>query len=359
MTTVSDQTFLAYIETFHRTYAAAAEKFVAPGHRHMLTRYAFLPSRIVGYISTNFGLAIEYESSATENSFEIIKSSRRIEEIIFKPPKWLSTEKAIFLINAHGINLYGLSFIDCHPLRLGAKTATDPITKPNVTVANIEFQTGDISRRIRFAEFYGNRTGSEWTQEAATSRALQEIREAATDAAISRHIGLGLPDFVAEVKEQTVALLGSYSKKGRRRLEEVAIQLKPDYNPILVDDLDDMPVTGLRQKGVLLAGASRFVVLEDSEPGGQILELEKCYQNECIVVVLRERGQHSSFMTHGYGNTSKLVKEFEYTTDDLPLIVEEATKWAEATFADLDVKHRSTYPWLIPTDEPSTSGPTP
>ena len=64
---VTDDEFRTYIDLFHSTLDATAEEYLSADTRRKLLHTSLTPARIVGYVSTQFGVAIEYlPSSALE-----------------------------------------------------------------------------------------------------------------------------------------------------------------------------------------------------------------------------------------------------------------------------------------------------
>jgi len=74
----------------------------------------------------------------------------------------------------------------------------------------------------------------------------------------------------------------------------------------------DIPEMSNEEKVRVLADTSRFVVLENSFPAGQIAELKMCATNRIITASIRQSGKGSSWMVGDYSKDFDFINEFEY-----------------------------------------------
>jgi hypothetical protein len=93
---VTEGQFRTYLEVFHATLETAAA--ILPSSEAKNIRHiSYLPARIVGYISTQFGVAFEY-IPAEQMSIEINRGSARIEDLFLQQPRTLKNVGITFSI---------------------------------------------------------------------------------------------------------------------------------------------------------------------------------------------------------------------------------------------------------------------
>ena len=84
MANVDAAGFSTYLDTFHRVYRETVEAHVPDNLRGFLDRYSRLPCTVVGYVSTSFGVAFEYEPG--DYDVRVEHSSARIEDFLTGAP---------------------------------------------------------------------------------------------------------------------------------------------------------------------------------------------------------------------------------------------------------------------------------
>jgi hypothetical protein len=350
--TVTEEGLVRYVETFLDQYTTAAEALLDPDAREQLIRYSFLPSRIITYVSSSSGVAINYVAKSEVTSVEGWSGPRRAEDFLFSIPEESrgKTKKAIGIQRAMTLTLDHMLFTNTVPLTIEHEDA-------EAIVINTQCQLGAASAEIQYAELYGTTRTSKWTERQARLRALQEVKLALTDVWRSQQLALPLTEIIRRRKEKTVLLLGSFKKAGRERLNQIRDYLvRHGYLPVLVDEFPDIEDQNLAQKVATIGLASRFVMVDDSEAAGQLYELAAvCKANDLLTVIVRERGQQASFMTRGVSTTSNVINEYDYDVPTLNDTLDEAIRWAERRVTELEQAYRSTYPWRDP-DESGTAG---
>ncbi|MBI4833445.1 MAG: hypothetical protein HY811_01310 [Planctomycetes bacterium] len=335
---VSEIEFKQYLETYHKTLEETVNKFLPKEYVTKLWSFAIQPSHIIGYLSTNFGIGYEYVPG--KNDIQIVRGSSRIEDLFLK------TTKQIRNIKSRGIVAYGSGtiildsgqFKNIYPFSLESLNA-------RIRIFNTTCEALNWKRYIALGEIFGNRKKDFWTTELAITRAKDEILIALTDISQTKKYQVSIDDFVKQRKAETILIIGDYSRE--QRLREIAAALSKRYTPILVKDIPDSLYQDIRQKAITIGSVSRFVIVEDSSPSGHLRELDDCKNNDWITVILREQGQKSTFMTAGISNTSTIMKEFEYTTDSLNNVIENAIKWAEETIVTRKKQMIAQYPWRL------------
>lgn len=153
---------------------------------------------------------------------------------------------------------------------------------------------------------------------------------------------------VSNYRKKQVLILGKDTPPEIKTLQAISDVLKSlQYKPLLVKDHPDIPEVSNEEKVRILADLSRFVVLENSYPAGQIAECKICATNRIITAALRKDGCGSSFMVTDYFKDFDFMKEFTYGTEQdlLPQAVERGTVWAESKTAERREYYDQLYPW--------------
>ena len=218
-----------YVETLHDTVREVGGRFFTPDRAKQLLHNSLVPARITCYVSTNFGVAVEY-SSAPRTTIESRRGSARVEDLIFQAPSRLKDVGPMFRIAGSNTAFIGLVLADAFPMRLNTEDS-------DVTLRNVSFACDALrwKRELEYAELYGSRRASRWSTEAAQSRAKDEILAALFLAQRADKFSTKLEEYVASFRRKTVLVLGSYDPEGKRRLQSIAAALEQTgYEPVLV-----------------------------------------------------------------------------------------------------------------------------
>lgn len=208
------------------------------------------------------------------------------------------------------------------------------------------WSSGD--RYIWYAFITGDREPGRWSPQQAAIQARDDLLVALADLQEAARRSVDLSTYVADHRQSRVLVCGNYGE-GAASVERVSQILGSlDYDPFLLTDTPDIPAMSLPQKFSTFALSSRFVVVEDSFPGGQNVELQMAHAQGILTLVLRGRGKRGTWMTAGGALTSRVFREMEYEPDQLPQVVEEGVTWAEAEFERLDRGFGQLYPWVEP-----------
>jgi hypothetical protein len=298
-----------------------------------------MPARITGYVSTQFGVAIEYDRT-TETSIQIVRGSARVEDLFVQAPSRMRASGPLFKIAAPDTGFAGLTLSGGFPFRLMSTSAS-------VSFDNVTFEVGPWRRSVQFAEVFGNRDATNWSVGKAESRAKDEVLAAMLQLRRASERKTSISEYIEQFKNRTVLVLGDYSSdEGLSRLEKISQALELcGYESILVKDIPDHPYHDLPQKVVAIVAISRFVVVDDSSKSGQLLEVQLCKQNSWVTVLLRAGGVGGSWMTAGAAHTSNVIQELPYDPSSPDQAIAEAVQWAEGKLQELQRKLNSTYPW--------------
>ena len=335
---VTDKDLLTYIETFHRTLESVAQDYLPQNQRSKLLHSALLPAKIKGYISTQFGVAIEYER-ASETTIQIIKGSARVEDLLLQAPT--RYRDAAPLISTAAVNavLNNVSFSGSFPFRLTSVSAS-------ISIGDSIFRIDSWFRIIQFAEIHGNRDLENWSEGKAESRAKDEVLAAMLQLRRAQERKISISEYVHEFKNKSVLVLGDYEADGIGRLLAISkVLTEHGYEPILVKDIPDHPHHDITQKVVAIGAICRFVLVDDSSKSGHLLEVQLCKQNSWVTVLLRAGGVGGSWMTAGASHASNVIFELPYDPSSPQQAINIAVKWAEEKLHEIQRKFESTYPW--------------
>lgn len=330
-----------YIETLHETVKRVGDAVLEPNQAERLLHNTLAPAKITGYVSTQFGVAIEY-SPAVRTKIEIVRGSARVEDIVFRGPKQLHGLHPMLLVTGTGSSLRGGgTFADAFPLRLASDSC-------DFVVDNFNFEVESLlwNRHVHYLELYGNRSAALWSTEVATARGKDEVLAAAYLARQAARDGTNLAEYVQRFREKSVLVLGSYRLNGIARLDSISHELRMlGYEPVLVANIPDFEHYDRSQKVVAIAAVCRFVLIDDSEPSGHLNEVELCRANRWVTVLLRARGIPASSMTLGASISSNVMHELVFEAEDPAPAVKAATLWAEQRLTALERQLRSIYPY--------------
>jgi len=153
---------------------------------------------------------------------------------------------------------------------------------------------------------------------------------------------------ISKFKENTVLVLGKDTGEELKLLQRIQKILSDlNYNSIIVKDLDDIPAQSNEEKVRLCAHLSKFSIIENSYPAGQIAELSKiCSTSRIVTATLRESGKGSTYMVTDYDIDYNHIKEFIYEDScDLENKVKDAVVWAEGYIKGKIEYLNKTYYW--------------
>lgn len=215
---VTEQDLENYINVFHSVLSETANEYIPAKHLQNILHLSLLPALIMGYVSTQFGVAIEYEPSEN-TSIHIRRGSARVEELLVQAPKAIRKTGPLVTIGGENIRFYNTPFSGRFPFRLITKEAS-------AYFSEARFSAGQWERNIFYAEVFGNRSLENWNSEKAISRAKDEVIAALVDVQKADQKRLSISDYINTFKEKTVLLLGDYDKSGIARLERIENALK-------------------------------------------------------------------------------------------------------------------------------------
>lgn len=341
MPNVTEQGLQSYLKVFHEAYTETVESLVPAKFRSRLLRQALLPAEIIGYVSTQFGVAYEY---GTPGVLQITttRSSRRIEDLVLAAPPFVRRRPEMFRMLGSDATIAHLTLAEGFPFRLGNEA-------DQIRFIDVRVKIEHWSRILRYAEFSAIRMADHWSAVRAVARAKDEILEAVVDLGqLEVTAASELSDYLNIYKPKRVLVLGDFGREGRQRLADIKAALADmGYSPLTVDEVPDVAHFDLLQKLVAIASSSRFVVMDDSSRSGHLTEFDEVAHGRWHTIILRLKGSHSSFMTRGIASSLKTMVEAEYEASSLPAVLADAVKQLETRIDEREAALRATLPWSV------------
>lgn len=335
---IRDEGLRVYLKSFHETLQSTADQYLQSEYHKRLLHLSFLPATIKGYVSTQFGIAIEYIPSDS-TSIKIVKGSQRAEDLLFQAPKKIRDMGPHFNVGGAMCSFAKLHLEGAFPIRLTKETAS-------ISLFDMSFQAGQWKRTVHYAQLFGYRKADEWSVAQAVAHAKDEVLAALVEVNRAEHSGISLDQYIASHKARTVLVLGDYGIEGLVRLDAIAKELKSlNYEPILIKDVPDHPHQDISQKVVAIGAIARFVIVDDSSNSGHLVEIPICRQNNWITILMRLDSKGGSWMTVGASTFSNVILELPYKQNGIRDALIEGTKWAEEKIGSLEQTLSGIYPW--------------
>ena len=284
---VSKDEFKKYLKVFHSTLETTAKEFLSNELQKEILHISLLPANVKGYVSTQYGVAIEYEPS-DKTIISVQKGSARVEDLLVKAPRNLK-KMAPFVKNSGENTLFhSCSFSGKFPFRLVGPDAS-------LFLYKVDFVTKNWKQYVNFAEIFGNRSKKFWGIENAVSKAKDEVLSALVESNRAAERSVSIDEYISRYKKKTILVLGDYGKEGLKRLNMISGVLSEiGYDPLLVKDIPDSVYQDLSQKVVAIGSIVRFVIIDDSSRSGHLMEVDICKQNNWVTILLRAEGGNSS-----------------------------------------------------------------
>ena len=197
---IRDENLREYLESFQQTLQLTADQYLKPEFHKRLLHLSYLPAKITGYVSTQFGTAIEYTPSAS-TSVEIVLGSQRAEDMLFGAPRKIRGIGPIFSVGGSMCSMTDLSLEGAFPLRLSKESAI-------ISLFNMSFKAGHWKRTLHYAQLFGTRKAEQWSIAQAVARAKDEVLAALIEIQRAENGGITLDQYIASHKEKTVLVLG-------------------------------------------------------------------------------------------------------------------------------------------------------
>jgi hypothetical protein len=148
------------------------------------------------------------------------------------------------------------------------------------------------------------------------------------------------------MRQKQVLILGKDTPPEDQLLFSIGESLRQKgYTSLLVKSFPDFRELSNEDKVRVFADVSRFVVIENSYPAGQIVECKICAMNRIVTTMLRQEGRGSSYMVTDYSKDFDFMREFVYKTTTLSDTLDVALSWAEQKVEERAAYFDEKYPW--------------
>lgn len=146
----------------------------------------------------------------------------------------------------------------------------------------------------------------------------------------------------------SVLVLGKDTGEYLKRLEAIAARLQDaGFHVYIIKQEPDRLGESVLQKVLRYALASRFVIIENTEPSGHLYEIPHVAKMaECVVAVMQERGMGSTWMFEDGYFRHNHWRKFEYDEATLGSATEDAAKWAMEFVQKFGAHQLATLPWF-------------
>jgi hypothetical protein len=133
-----------------------------------------------------------------------------------------------------------------------------------------------------------------------------------------------------------------------KKLEAIATKLQDaGFHVYIIKQEPDRLGESVLQKVLRYALASRFVVIENTEPSGHLYEIPHVAKMaECVVAILQEQGKGSTWMFEDAYFRHQHWKKFEYETATLDAVTTDAASWATEFVNQFGAHQQATLPWF-------------
>lgn len=329
---------LGYATAFKNTFLNSYETLIEPEHHSRLGYLELLKEgRFIGYRSSTYGAG--YEWRMRSGPWEVREGPQAINRL-FAPFHAGMPSKRHGLTVAAAITMYHCQIDKGATLALGDggsaflwRSRLDGNSVIHLRGSDAELVLSEsiigsgVGRRyVDLAHLRGTNAAALWGPTAGAAAAENALLRARVEILLDR----AARQPYQHLAKNSVLLLGDFSTEGRERLrhiEEVIARL--GWNPVYVDQFDDIPHQDIRTKALTLASICRFVLMDDSSKAGQLSEIPLIEQAKTPAAILRLEGTHSSSMTRGIGGPYSAISTYEYNATTLAGVVETAAREAE------------------------------
>jgi hypothetical protein len=146
----------------------------------------------------------------------------------------------------------------------------------------------------------------------------------------------------------SVLVLGKDTGPALKRLKQIASTLEElGYYSYIIKEQPDRAGESVIQKVMRYALSSKFVLIENTEPAGQLYEIPHVTKAaECVTVVLQEECKGATWMFEDAYAKHNHWHKITYKEGALEVGVREGAAWAENFVRNFTAKQVATLPWL-------------
>ncbi|MFK4475369.1 hypothetical protein ABH897_005158 [Paenibacillus sp. RC73] len=138
-------------------------------------------------------------------------------------------------------------------------------------------------------------------------------------------------EWIKQAKSKMVLVLGKdNTEESWTKLEMFCNYLKDfGYSPILIKGQEEVDILFNEEKMLAYAAIARFILIEKSEPAGQIDEAHICAINRFVTIWMSEEGKGDTWMQADYDFSFSHVSVLQYNNDTIKSTLKEGIEWAE------------------------------
>lgn len=197
--------------------------------------------------------------------------------------------------------------------------------------------------RPRMYQEFGDLGIKEPLSDHGLEQALQEFYEKVEEAKQNKSFS----DWLDNWKKSMVLVLGKdNTPEAWAKLVAICNELKQlGYSPYLIKDQPDIGHLTNEEKMLAYAAASRFIVIEKSEPSGHIDEAHICAINRFVGIWIREEGKGDTWMQGDYEVSFLNIKSFTYATGNIKKAISDGVDWAEQYLEEKEKQLNGLYPF--------------
>lgn len=144
-----------------------------------------------------------------------------------------------------------------------------------------------------------------------------------------------IAELIATIKLRTVVVLGCDSRRDWiRRLERIADVVRHrNLFPILIKRMPEIEGEAFLKKAELYCILAKYVIVENSQPSGHLLELPMALMNGCIIGVMQAKEAGATWLTEELVERYRTARKFTYSGDnDIDQATNEALTWCEERY---------------------------
>jgi len=195
--------------------------------------------------------------------------------------------------------------------------------------------------RDRFKEVF-----PEFSTVVADLKEREQLRQTVFST-VSGFEGTQLADWLKRTKENTVLILGKDSPvEYMDKLKEVAqIIQNMGYSTILIKEQPEINTLSNEEKMLAYAAISKFVIIEKSEPAGQIDEAKICAFNRIPAIWIHRKGTGDTWMQGDYEVDFNNIRSFTYEETEKEVVLNRAVEWVEQFLKEKSEYLDDKYPW--------------
>jgi hypothetical protein len=293
-----------------------------PGQeRELLLHAALLPARIHAYVSSTFGVAIEYEPAA-QMAVVVKDGPERIEDLLLNSPAWAREIAPMFTIDGPNRNLRRRPLTRGFPFRLASERCS-------LTLQEVGVQVGTWKRVIVYAEVYGSRDAADWTVEKAQARATMEVLLGSIHLRNAGERELTVQDYLAQYRDKVVVLLGGSDPAGSARLRALAEALRAlHYEPVIAEDIAVETAHEAWEFMRTIGANARFAMVDTSADAARHVAL--CREQGWLTATLAATGADASQLPAQEAGDALVLPAHGYDPADPSTAVLQALRRLEA-----------------------------